>query len=105
LTRFDDASTENGLEVALEQEINRLIQDLRLSSRQHAAEELVKIGTPAIEPLLKAFGKDATPIHAEILAKIGTPRILEPLLITFYDVCEDDDLETIAAYFASCTAI
>jgi HEAT repeat protein len=83
----------------VEQEINRLIQDLRLSSRQQqAAEELVKIGTPAVEPLLQAFGKDAKPILAEILAKIGTPHILEPLLITLYDVCAEDDWESISPY-------
>jgi hypothetical protein len=54
---------------------------------------LVKIGTPAVEPLIKAMVGDGKKIHRraiESLGKIGDSRAVEPLIQALED--EDGDV-------------
>jgi len=56
--------------------------------RPEAADALVKLGTPAVEPLvaaLKESDKDAGRCAAEALGKIGDVRAVEPLIAALKD--------------------
>jgi HEAT repeat protein len=80
-------------------EIQKLIKALgnKYSSMwQTAAETLVKIGLPAVEPLIKALGDDwgVRQSAAEALAKIGSPAV-ESLIKALGD--EDEDVRKSAA--------
>ena len=72
-------------------DVNGLIKALRYRKdkgvRQAAAEALVKIGAPAVEPLIAALKDESFSVRqaaAEALGKIGAPAV-EPLIAALKD--------------------
>ena len=69
-----------------------LIAELPLSGpvAQEAKDELVKMGEPAVEPLIAALSDPETPSRslgmiAGALEEIGDPRAVEPLILALHD--------------------
>mgnify|MGYP003881496055 CR=1 FL=1 len=61
---------------------------------EEAAEALVKIGKPAVEPLITALKDENRYVQtmaAEALGKIGDQRAVEPLITALKDVLKDED--------------
>ena len=74
-------------------DIDSLIETLKGKdgiARQHARHELVKIGEPALDALIKAFEVKKDPLHweaAKALSQIGTPKAAQTLV----DALEDKE--------------
>ena len=86
----------NSLETAADinnEEVQKLIETLKSDdgiARQNARNSLVKIGEPAVDSLVKAFGIKKDPVHWEVakaLSLIGTAKAAQPLV----NALEDDE--------------
>jgi len=71
--------------------VSRLISELKGKNarvRHRAAEELVKIGAPAVEPLIAALKDPDSPVRVGavgVLGNIKDPRAVEPLMAALKD--------------------
>jgi len=72
--------------------VSRLISELKGKNarvRHRAAEELVKIGAPAVEPLIAALKDPDSPVRVGavgVLGNIKDPRAVEPLMAALKDM-------------------